>query len=104
ALAAELASLGVAGINLEDVTGGGQLRSPAAQTAIIRAVVTAAPDLFVNARTDMYWLKIGQENSRLEETIGRLLAYEEAGANGVYVAGLTAMGAGTHVAGHAALS
>jgi 2-methylisocitrate lyase-like PEP mutase family enzyme len=97
ALAAELASLGVAGINLEDVTGGGQLRSRAAQTAIIRAVVTAAPDLFVNARTDMYWLKIGTENSRLEETIGRLLAYEEAGASGVFVPGLTEMAAITTV-------
>ena len=58
-LAAELAGAGVAGINLEDVSAGGALRDPAAQTRIIRAVRAAAPDLFLNARTDVYWLGYG---------------------------------------------
>ena len=58
-LAAELAGLGVAGINLEDASAGGTLRDPAAQARIIGAVRAAAPDLFVNARTDVFWLKYG---------------------------------------------
>lgn len=78
ALAAELASLGAAGINLEDGTAAGTLRPAAAQAAILRAVVAAAPGLFVNARTDTYWLHIGLQSGRRAETISRLLAYREA--------------------------
>jgi 2-methylisocitrate lyase-like PEP mutase family enzyme len=88
ALASELASLGAAGINLEDASPGGTLRSAAAQAAIIRAVTDAAPGLFVNARTDTFWLRIGPEPGRLTDTIGRLLTYADAGASGVFVPGL----------------
>jgi 2-methylisocitrate lyase-like PEP mutase family enzyme len=88
-LAAELASLGVAGINLEDAAGDGRLRPAQSQAAIVRAVVTAAPDLFVNARTDTYWLQAGPENDRLQDTITRLHAYAAAGASGVFVPALT---------------
>jgi 2-methylisocitrate lyase-like PEP mutase family enzyme len=87
-LAGELAALGAAGINLEDVSGDG-LRSLAQQTSIIRAVADAAPGLFVNARTDTYWLGVGPEAGRLAETTRRLLAYQDAGASGVFVPGLT---------------
>jgi 2-methylisocitrate lyase-like PEP mutase family enzyme len=87
-LAAELASLGVAGVNLEDAALGGGLRPPGDQAAIVRAVVAAAPGLFVNARTDTYWLRVGPESSRLTETVSRLLAYCEAGASGVFVPAL----------------
>jgi len=87
-LAAELASLGAAGINLEDAAAGGRLRAPRLQADIVRAVVAAAPDLFVNARTDTYWLQAGPPESRLEETITRLKTYEDAGASGVFVPGL----------------
>ncbi len=92
-LAAELASLGVAGINLEDAAAGGGLRPPDAQAKIVRAVVTAAPDLFVNARTDTYWLQAGPPEGRLAETISRLKAYEDAGASGVFVPALSEMSA-----------
>jgi 2-methylisocitrate lyase-like PEP mutase family enzyme len=88
-LAAELASLGVAGINLEDATAGGSLRHPAAQARIIEAIRTAAPDLFVNARTDVYWLECGPAAGRLTETLNRLAAYAGAGAHGVFVPGVT---------------
>ncbi len=43
----------------------------------------AVPDLFVNARTDTYWLGV-----RPEETLERLARYREAGADGVFVPGL----------------
>lgn len=88
-LAAELATMGVAGINLEDVSAGGVLRDPAAQAEIIRAVRAAAPGLFVNARTDTYWLGHGPADGRLAETLGRLRRYEDAGAHGVFVPALT---------------
>jgi 2-methylisocitrate lyase-like PEP mutase family enzyme len=87
-LAAELASIGAAGINLEDAAAGGRLRPPHLQADMIRAVVAAAPGLFVNARTDTYWLQAGPADSRLEETITRLKVYEEAGAGGVFVPAL----------------
>ena len=57
ALAAELAEAGVAGINLEDGLPGGALRTAGQHVAVIAAVVAAVPGLFVNARTDTYWLK-----------------------------------------------
>jgi 2-methylisocitrate lyase-like PEP mutase family enzyme len=88
-LAAELASLGAAGINLEDVAISGEFRPPAAQAAIIGAVTAAAPGLFVNARTDVYWLQQGRPEDRLGETLLRLRVYGDAGAGGVFVPGLT---------------
>ncbi|MGH3860649.1 isocitrate lyase/PEP mutase family protein [Actinokineospora sp.] len=83
ALAAELADLGVAGINLEDAT-----RPVEVHAAIIRAVAEAAPALFINARTDTYWLDDGHR----DETIPRLFAYRDAGASGVFVPGLSEPG------------
>jgi 2-methylisocitrate lyase-like PEP mutase family enzyme len=87
-LAAELASLGAAGINLEDAAVGGGLRPRHVQAKIVGAVVASAPDLFVNARTDTYWLQVGPPESRLAETIARLKAYEDVGASGVFVPAL----------------
>ena len=94
-LAAELADLGAAGINLEDAAAGqsGRLRPPDRQAEIIRAVIAAAPRLFVNARTDTYWLGVGPPASRLDDTITRLRAYADAGASGVFVPGLTEIAA-----------
>jgi 2-methylisocitrate lyase-like PEP mutase family enzyme len=92
-LAAELASLGAAGLNLEDMAVSGEFRPPAAQAAIIRAVRAAAPGLFLNARTDIYWLQHGPADGRLGETLLRLRAYADAGASGVFVPGLTELSA-----------
>lgn len=88
-LAAELANLGVAGINLEDGRADGVLRTSQAHAAIIGAVAAAAPGLFVNARTDTYWLGVGPDRDRLPETIRRLQTYRDAGASGTFVPGLT---------------
>jgi 2-methylisocitrate lyase-like PEP mutase family enzyme len=88
-LAAELAELGAAGINLEDGRGRGELRPTAAHAAIIRAVGATAPSLFVNARTDVFWLQAGPPDGRLDAATARLLAYQDAGASGVFVPALT---------------
>lgn len=88
-LAAELADLGVAGVNLEDGRPDGQLRRLDEHAAIIHSVAVASPSLFINARTDTYWLQVGSANERLDETIRRLVAYREAGASGAFVPGLS---------------
>ncbi|WP_062648846.1 isocitrate lyase/PEP mutase family protein [Streptomyces maremycinicus] len=87
--ARQLAAVGAVGINLED--GLGPVDRHAAKIAAVKA---AAPGLFVNARTDTYWL--GGQGARGEratrgrgETLSRLDAYRQAGADGVFVPGLT---------------
>jgi 2-methylisocitrate lyase-like PEP mutase family enzyme len=89
ALAGQLAEAGVAGINLEDGLPGGTLRPVSQHAAVIAAVVAAVPGLFVNARTDTYWLQTPGPAERLGETMRRVEAYRAAGAHGVFVPGLT---------------
>ncbi|WP_330460536.1 isocitrate lyase/phosphoenolpyruvate mutase family protein [Streptomyces sp. NBC_00820] len=79
-LAGELWSAGAVGINLED--GLGPVRRHAAKIAAVKAAV---PGLFVNARTDTYWSGEGDET----ETLRRLDAYQQAGADGMFVPGVT---------------
>lgn len=87
-LAAGLERLGVAGVNIEDGRpGGAGLTDPAAQCELIAAVKHAAPGLFVNARTDTYWLGPAEEDPR-QETRRRAAAYLAAGADGIFVPGL----------------
>jgi 2-methylisocitrate lyase-like PEP mutase family enzyme len=84
ASARELWAVGAVGINLEDGLG------PAARHAAkIAAVKAAVPGLFVNARTDTYWLGDGHGRDVGTETLRRLDAYRQAGADGVFVPGLT---------------
>jgi 2-methylisocitrate lyase-like PEP mutase family enzyme len=83
-LAHELAAAGAVGINLEDGRPDGTLTPTAVHAAKIAAVKAAVPDLFVNARTDTYWL-----GGREAETVGRLDSYRQAGADGVFVPGLS---------------
>ncbi|MFF4522144.1 isocitrate lyase/PEP mutase family protein [Streptomyces bluensis] len=77
-LARELHAAGAAGVNIED-----RLGDVALHAAKISAVKSAAPGLFVNARTDTYWLGEGEGTTR------RLDAYQQAGADGVFVPGLS---------------
>jgi 2-methylisocitrate lyase-like PEP mutase family enzyme len=85
AYVAELAELGVSGINLEDSTDG-LLVEPAAFVAKVTAVKDLSPDVFVNARVDTYWF---HQDETLEGTLDRASAYVEAGADGVFFPGLS---------------
>jgi len=82
-LVAELAGYGIAGVNLEDGRDGGTLAALGHQTELVRAVKEAAPQVFLNARTDTFWLG-GDEPDRAE-TLRRVRAYADAGADGVFV-------------------
>ncbi|MGQ4489436.1 isocitrate lyase/phosphoenolpyruvate mutase family protein [Streptomyces sp. 372A] len=82
--ARRLYGAGAAGINLEDGRADGTLAPVELHAAKIAAVKEAVPELFVNARTDTYWLGAEQER-----TAGRLAVYEQAGADGVFVPGLS---------------
>ncbi|MDL9978920.1 isocitrate lyase/PEP mutase family protein [Microbacterium sp. ASV49] len=82
-LGAELSAMGIAGVNLEDGRGNG-LADPAEQAELIRRLKADAPELFVNARVDTYWVGTAHD-----ETLGRAQAYVDAGADGVFVPGLT---------------
>lgn len=85
-----LAKLGVVGINIEDsdkVTS--QLRSLHQQCTIIEKIKQTLDEngfekLFINARTDTYLI----EKDPYELTLARAKAYENAGADGVFVPGL----------------
>ncbi|WP_369030480.1 isocitrate lyase/PEP mutase family protein [Streptomyces adonidis] len=87
--ARELSVVGAVGINLEDGNGEGGPGPVALHAAKIAAVKAAAPDLFVNARTDTYWLGDRRSPDLARDTMARLDAYQQAGADGVFVPGLT---------------
>jgi 2-methylisocitrate lyase-like PEP mutase family enzyme len=84
---------GAVGVNLEDTTDdpASPLVAPALQAEKIRAVRAMAREfgvpLVINARTDLYWLKLGDERTRLDDTVRRLNVYREAGADCLFVPG-----------------
>ncbi|MET8092444.1 isocitrate lyase/phosphoenolpyruvate mutase family protein [Micromonospora sp. NPDC005220] len=81
---AELAGLGVVGINLEDGRADGSLADAACTADKVAAVKAAVPELFVNARTDTWWLGV---DDPLSQTLARSRAYRAAGADGIFVPG-----------------
>jgi 2-methylisocitrate lyase-like PEP mutase family enzyme len=76
-----VAQLPVAGINIEDSTGG-RLIAPAAAAAKIAAIKERTPGIFINARVDTYWLN---QDAKPANTIDRAQRYIEAGADGIFV-------------------
>lgn len=87
----EVIAMGAVGINLEDGSedGGPHLIEVEEQCAKIRAVCNAAKEagvpIVVNARTDSFWLKLGEEKDRLRVSIERANRYREAGAHCLFV-------------------
>lgn len=85
-VAALVVELGVDGVNLEDSVDG-VLVDPQLHAERIAAVKRAAPDVFVNARTDEFWLGAGD----LDAAVARALTYVEAGADGIFLPGAEAL-------------
>jgi len=82
---AELAGLGVVGVNLED-SRDGHLVDPAVLAAKVAAIKRHSPDVFVNARVDNFWF---DEEATVQAVLLRALAYADAGADGIFVPGVT---------------
>ncbi len=78
-LAAQLWEIGVAGVNVEDTAA-----NPVTHERIVGALKDGAPGLFVNARIDTHWLGVDRET-----TVDRALRYVDAGADGIFVPGLS---------------
>jgi 2-methylisocitrate lyase-like PEP mutase family enzyme len=85
---------GAVGMNFEDATNDAQhpLVDLALQLEKIRAIREAALKagvlLVLNARTDVYLAGVGAPETRYDETVRRLLAYRDAGADCVFAPGL----------------
>ncbi len=78
-LVSELATLGVAGINLEDGT-----EAPEKLVAKIQAIKRGMP-VFVNARTDLYLLGRATGDAGIRDSVERGKRYMQAGADGFFV-------------------
>lgn len=98
-LAAELAEAGAVGVNLEDGRADGTLTDPAVHAAKVAAVKARVPELFVNARTDPYWLPDAGGPDPLAAALERLAAYRSAGADGGFVPGVADRAAIAELAG-----
>lgn len=79
---------GAVGINIEDGT-----RPPtelATRLAAARQTADqAGADLFLNARIDTFLFGLGDPDTRLKETLSRAHMYVDAGADGIFVPGVT---------------
>ncbi|MGC9665827.1 isocitrate lyase/PEP mutase family protein [Planosporangium sp. 12N6] len=98
-LAAELVRCGAVGVNLEDGRPDGTLTDPTRHAEKIAAVKARVPDLFVNARTDTFWLAGSADAPAINETVRRAATYVEAGADGVFVPGAMDLGTIRFLAG-----
>ena len=93
--AREVIEAGAVGMNLEDSTGDplNPLVELSLQLEKIHAVREAALKtgvlLLVNARTDVFLLKVGPEENRYDEAVRRLVAFRDAGAECVFAPGLS---------------
>ena len=84
AFVAQLAELGVAGINIED--GSASVAEMVAKIKAIRAH-PCCQGLFINARTDVYLLGLASGEAAVVMTIDRLTQYQAAGADGGFIPG-----------------
>jgi 2-methylisocitrate lyase-like PEP mutase family enzyme len=83
-----LVELGVAGINIED--GPDKTTVLASKIEAIRnALSKAGADLFVNARSDVFLASLVEKSKLVEESIARGKLYRRAGADGLFLPGMT---------------
>ncbi len=87
-------SAGAVGMNFEDATGNARapladLRLQVERIHAIREVADQAGiPLVLNARSDVYLLQVGEPSTRYDETVRRLVAYRDAGADCVFAPGI----------------
>ena len=86
---AAVVDAGAVGVNLEDGAGDPDLLCAKIERAK-RAAARLGVDLFVNARTDVYLRGLAPPAGRVETVLDRAARYRAAGADGLFVPGLTA--------------
>ena len=86
-LASALIDAGAAGINIEDGAASPDLLCRKIE-AVRRTAEARGINLFINARTDVYLRGLAADNSA-GETLNRAKRYQEAGASGLFVPGVT---------------
>lgn len=85
---------GAVGMNFEDATGDPErpLADLSLQLERIRAIRETTENhdvtLVLNARTDVYLLQVGEARRRYDQTLNRLSAFRDAGADCVFAPGL----------------
>jgi 2-methylisocitrate lyase-like PEP mutase family enzyme len=90
-----LVASGAVGLNFEDITGDDEnshveLSLQVKKIRTIRETSAAlGVPLVINARTDIYLMPIGPPATRFERTVERLHAYREAGADCLFVPGVS---------------
>ncbi len=84
-------SAGAIGVNLEDwnVGAGGPFALDVAQARIAAVKSHFGEALFINARSDLYLQNVGDPGTRFEATVERLRSFIGAGADGVFVPGVS---------------
>jgi 2-methylisocitrate lyase-like PEP mutase family enzyme len=89
----ELLEAGAVGLNLEDSYEESRLVDLSLQQEKLKALKEAARaegvDVVLNARTDTYLLKAVDADWRFQETVRRAKAYRDAGADCIFVPGLS---------------
>ena len=83
-----LADVGISGINIEDGTDAPALLAKKIE-AIKKLASSLGGDIFVNARTDVYLEDLVADEKKVQETLDRAAVYRSAGADGLFVPGLT---------------
>ena len=97
ATARGVVEVGAVGLNMEDLSDGGEDLLPierfVAKIAAVRAVgdETGIP-LVLNARTDVFLGQVGDPGTRLERAVERGRAYLDAGADCIFVPGVDRSG------------
>ena len=83
-----IVAAGISGINIEDGTDEPAVLAKKIE-AIKRMASSEGVDVFVNARTDVYLQDLVADERKVRETLDRAATYQEAGADGLFVPGLT---------------
>ncbi len=87
-----IAAAGAVGFNLEDVVHPEprlyDLAEAVERVRAARAAADAEGGLFLNARTDVFLLRIGEPETRAGAALERARAFVEAGADGIFVPGV----------------
>ena len=86
--ARDVVAVGAVGINLEDATGDSRHPMLELSLQVERIKAVREQPIVLNARTDVYLLEVGAPETRYDETLRRLAAFRDAGADCVFVPGL----------------